>query len=227
MRRFDKLKNIEKANMLAEQRYFESKGIIKESNGKVWSSYENKYVDDVPDEEESPEELAKQAAKVARLKNKILKAVPEYNAMVAKAVDGFGDPMQFKVWPNDPDLGEIYPIEINGDILTLGSSEFTEDYDLNNPKHMSTDSSWDPQLPYYFNRFYNLLKKGIAKLEGGQNYYPFYIIDVNNKVLDAQSGAREWAENELKSSYYDEPGARVVSLKKLIELGGKPIVVGG
>ena len=33
MRRFDKLKNIEKANMLAEQRYFESKGFVNESDG--------------------------------------------------------------------------------------------------------------------------------------------------------------------------------------------------
>jgi 5'(3')-deoxyribonucleotidase/2'-5' RNA ligase len=35
MRRFDKTKNIEKANILAEQRYLESKGLIKESNAGV------------------------------------------------------------------------------------------------------------------------------------------------------------------------------------------------
>lgn len=33
MRRFDKTKNIRKANLLAEQRYLESKGLIKESTG--------------------------------------------------------------------------------------------------------------------------------------------------------------------------------------------------
>ena len=33
MRRFDKLKNIEKANMLAEQRYLETKGFVNESDG--------------------------------------------------------------------------------------------------------------------------------------------------------------------------------------------------
>jgi hypothetical protein len=31
MRRFDKKYNIQKANLLAEQRYFESKGVIKEN----------------------------------------------------------------------------------------------------------------------------------------------------------------------------------------------------
>ena len=35
MRRFDKLKNIEKANMLAEQRYLETKGFVNESENKV------------------------------------------------------------------------------------------------------------------------------------------------------------------------------------------------
>lgn len=32
MRRFDKIANIEKANLLAEQRYLEGKGLVKESN---------------------------------------------------------------------------------------------------------------------------------------------------------------------------------------------------
>ena len=35
MRRFDKLKNIEKANILAEQRYLETKGFVNESENKV------------------------------------------------------------------------------------------------------------------------------------------------------------------------------------------------
>ena len=36
MRRFDKNKNIQKANLLVEQRYLESKGLLKEDNGEMW-----------------------------------------------------------------------------------------------------------------------------------------------------------------------------------------------
>jgi len=46
MRRLDKLKNIQRANMLAEQRYLESKGVIKEN----LSNREKKILDDILNE---------------------------------------------------------------------------------------------------------------------------------------------------------------------------------
>jgi hypothetical protein len=183
----------------------------------------NEYYDD---EEMTDEEKAEQEALTQKYKKRILKNVPKFNEMAEKAVDGLGYPMQFKIYPTDPDLGEIYPVEINGDKITISCSEFSDTYDLNNFNDYG--DSWDAKINYWFTRFYNLLKKGVESLEGGQNYYKFYVIDINdnNRVLDGNY-SREDAESEKRVSYYDEPGARVVSLKQLVAMGGKPLVIGG
>ena len=48
MKRFDKTKNILKANILAEQRYLESKGLIKEANDRIYEEHHssNDYIID-------------------------------------------------------------------------------------------------------------------------------------------------------------------------------------
>jgi len=183
----------------------------------------NEYSDD---DELDDEDRAEQAALVKKYKARILKNVPRFNEMAEKAVDGLGHPMEFKVYPTDPDLSEIYPVEIEGDKITISCGDFSDTYDLNNFNDYG--DSYDPKLNYWFTRFYNLLKKGVESLEGGQNYYKFYVIDIqdNNRVLDGQY-SREDAESEKRVSYYDEPGARVVSLKQLVAMGGKPLVIGG
>lgn len=173
------------------------------------------------------EEKAEEEKLTQKYKKRILNYIPKFNELVTKAVDGLGYPMEFKVYPTDPDKSEIYPIEINGDEITISCGEFSDTYNLNNFNDYG-DSNYEAKLNYWFFRFYKLLEKGVKELEGGQNYYNYYIIDIedNNRILDTAS-TREWGEIEKKSSYYDYPGARVVSKNQLIKIGGKPIVIGG
>ncbi len=211
MRRFDKKNNISKVNLLAEQRYLELKGLIKEYD----------------EHELSDEEKAEDATEVIRLKKNILRAVPKFNALVTKAVDGLGDPMEVKIYKDDSELGLVYPIEVNGDILTLSTSTFSDEYNLNDLGSYG-EPGWDEELLYWFKRLFNLLKKEIKNLDSGQNYYKFYIIDTqdNNIILDTGE-SKDWTEEEIRGSYDDYPGARVVSKNQLIKMGGTPIVVGG
>ena len=184
----------------------------------------NEFYDD--DYERTEEEKAEEAKLTQRYKKKILSYVPKFNEMVEKAVDGLGYPMEFKVYRTGPKVAEIYPIEIEGDKITISCGAFSHTYDLNNFNEYG--DSWDVKINYWFFRFYKLLEKGVKSLEGGQNYYKFYVIDTqdNNRILDGQY-SREDAESEKRIMWYDEPGARVISLKQLIDMGGKPLVVGG
>jgi hypothetical protein len=216
MRRFDKKNNIRKANLLAEQRYLESKGLINES------------LDDAEDSL-SDEDKSEQERLTQKYKKTILNAVPNFNDLVERAVDGFGDKIKVKVYSDSSDSYEVYPIEVNGDILTIRTEAFKDDYDLNNyASYGDPNSSWDSELFYWFKRLFSLLKKSVKNLDDGKNYYNFYIVDTkdNNRILDT-GDTREWTQSELNSSYYDSPGAIVVSKNQLIKMGGTPIVVGG
>ena len=80
--------------------------------------------------------------------------------------------MEFKIFPSESETSEIYPIEVNGDEITISCNSFSDTYNLND--YNSYGDSWDGQLNYWFFRFYNLLKKGVESLDSGKNYYKFY-----------------------------------------------------
>jgi hypothetical protein len=232
MRRFDKKHNIEKANLLAEQRYLESKGLIKEDINELNfddTAAADKF-DDYDDAYYSAEKSWKEKT-LPRTKKKVLLMANEINLLLAQAVDGLGYASEINLYG---DKSEVDKIEFDENNMTISYKPIwgkvqSNNYDLNDFDSYgdSIEDMEGQNLLYILKRIKAQLKKAISNIESKTNFYKYYVVDLDTKQILSTFNDKDWAGEELGEYKEDYPNAKVYAIKGLKQLGLEPVNVGG
>ena len=172
-----------------------------------------------------------EAKRLPKLKAKAIAMAKEINELMEKAIDGLGYAVDIKMFD---DQVEMQPIEYNDDEMVINyhsslGRKNSEKFDLNNYSEYGNKAGYyeGNNLIYQLNNIKKQYNKAIKNIQGGTNFYKYYVVDMDTKQILTTFNDKEWASEE-SGEYKDEyPNAKVVAIKGLQQLGLEPVNVGG